>query len=370
VKRFCAAALLMFAAACAPSVSESTTAPVGVEVMVTATPVRSGDQVELCPPGMAERCPGIFWEGGEEPPPAGQVITVRGEYDGSRLLGSGPAEAVDRYPPLEPGDFSTRCPDLEGGGSPDTIATAVTDYTVTVPESFAGMWWDERAQVMTIWMVGTDFDDHRSAIIEAAGRRGVCVIGGARFSEVDLLEASQILSSYRDSRGRPLSTPGFGIDVVDNRIELVVQEIDQATRQDLVSQLGERVAIYPYLEVLDQELAALPAPRPVVAGNVDLLTSSLRYGGGMDALGRFVVGYDSERNCIYFEGNEASGQGRTVPVWPFGYSATNDPVEIFDYDGGFVAGQGQALELGGGFADVSLIEGETCGAVSGWIVNA
>jgi hypothetical protein len=81
-----------------------------------------------------------------------------------------------------------------------------------------------------------------------------------------------------------------------------------------------------------------------------------------------VVGYDSEQNCIYLA--PAGEQARTVPVWPFGYSATNDPVEIFDYDGEFVAGQGHTLELGGGAVDVSLIDGNRCGAVSAWIVNA
>jgi hypothetical protein len=132
--------------------------------------------------------------------------------------------------------------------------------------------------------------------------------------------------------------------------------------------VGERVSLFAYLELINDTLAELPPPVPAIAGNVELLTNRLRYGGGMDALGQFRLGYDSDLNCIYFDGSEF-GEGRTVPVWPFGYSAINDPVEVYDYDGELIATQGSMLELGGGFVGIEFVEGDTCGAVSGWIVN-
>ncbi len=83
--------------------------------------------------------------------------------------------------------------------------------------------------------------------------------------------------------------------------------------------------------------------------------------------GSFTLNYDADMNCVYF--SEPGSTDRIVPVWPFGYSATSDPMNLYDYDGGLVAVAGDQLELGGGNVGTGMVEGNTCGANSAWIVN-
>jgi len=55
--------------------------------------------------------------------------------------------------------------------------------------------------------------------------------------------------------------------------------------------------------------------------DIELLTQPTRGGGGMDALGTFEVAFDANLNCVYFpgDGDVAPDEGRTAPIWPFGY---------------------------------------------------
>jgi hypothetical protein len=201
----------------------------------------------------------------------------------------------------------------------------------------------------------------------------ICVAGGARFSETDLLEASGLLSGFVDSRGLPLATSGYGLDGRENRIDLPVEELDAETREALAELVGERVIPHAFIYMLDAPLAELPEPIPVVEGDVEILTSRTRFGGGMTALGLFTVGYDPELNCVFLgegsAGAEPENSARTVPVWPFGYSATSSPLIIYDYDGNLFATEGEDIELGGGHVDVGFVDGNTCGAAGAWIVN-
>ena len=308
--------------------------------------------------------PELFEQDGQYP----AVITLQGIYDGSRLIPTGEASRLSPYPPFGPTEYASLCTGMTGSGNPDSYVESLTSYTQTVPDAFAGMWWDQSTSVMTLWFVGDDIEGHRAAIEAATGTtKEVCVAGGARYSEAELLEAMELLAGITDDR-EDLATGGYGTNTLANRIDLTIQEIDAALRQKIADTVGERVVLFPYLELVNDTLADLPAPLPAVPGNVDLLTNRLRYGGGMDALGQFRLGYDTDLDCIYFDGSE-SGGGRTVPVWPFGYSAINDPVEVCDYDGELIATQGQLLELGGGFAGVEFVDGNKCGAVSAWIVS-
>lgn len=369
--------VLLLAGACTKPQGMPTpsTDPNAVEVLITATPVMTEAGIELCPVGMNGKCPGIILEGDLAPEffqPVAQhppVIRIQGSYDGARLIPTTPAVRISPHPPFGLGSFASLCPGMTGTGGPNPYVENLTSYTQSVPDTFAAMWWDQNTSVMTVWFVGDDVEGHRSAIEAALGPTdGVCVAGGARFSEADLLEAMDLLAAITDRRG-DLATGGYGIYPLANRIAFNIQEIDAALRQVIANTVGERVVSSPYLEVINDTLADLPAPVSAVPGNVDLLTNRLRYGGAMDAQDQFRVGYDSALNCIYFDGSEAGPQGRTVPVWPFGYSAINDPVEIYDYDGGLIATQGTVLELGGGFVDVGFVDGNTCGAVSAWIVS-
>ncbi|HKX75050.1 MAG TPA: hypothetical protein VJR05_06645, partial [Acidimicrobiia bacterium] len=136
----------MTLAACSQPAATTTLPPeAGVEVVMIATPIISGEEVELCTPGMVGRCHGVILQGDLPPelvspaegPPL--VVRVEGVYDGRRLIPSGPAQLVDDFFELFSTDFSSKCPELQGAGSPDTYSEAINRYTQTVPESYAGM---------------------------------------------------------------------------------------------------------------------------------------------------------------------------------------------------------------------------------------
>jgi hypothetical protein len=352
----------------------------GVAVVITATAVEQPDgSIELCPPGMTGPCPGIVLDGEIDPDLVASddnpvVVEVTGRYDGRSLLAGSVPIQVD-HPANTPVEFDSLCPDLRGTSrvNPDeSLVEAVTNYTGGRAD-YAAMWWDRESAVLTVWFKGDDVTAHQEAIGQIAGNEPICVAGGARFSETELLEASQLLNEFVDSRGLPLATSGFGVGGVENRIDLPVEELDQETRDALAELVGERVVPHPYVYMLDASLAQLPEPVPTVEGDVEILTSRNRAGGGMDALGLFTVAYDAKLNCVFLgegsTGVEPENSGRTVPVWPFGYSATSSPLTIYDYDGNVVAGEGGEIELGGGFVDVGFVDGNTCDAVGAWIVN-
>lgn len=345
-------------------------------VIVTATPVEQPDgSIELCPAGINGPCPGILLDGELDPSLISSAeqfvaIEVQGVYDGRRLTPTAEPVVAD-YPTFEEPEFSSLCPELRGSSTlnpSDALTSALAEYTAT-RDDFAGMWWDQEISVMTVWFVGDDVSDHQAAIAGLSNDEPVCVLGGARFSEAELIEATESIQGLTDSRGRPLVTAGYGIDTIRNQIPLSVEELDTATRTALIEAVGDRVVIYPFLEMTEHTLADLPTPVPAVAGDVEILTSSLRSGGGMDALGTFEMAYDPDLNCVYFPGSEGGPEGRTVPMWPFGYSATSDPLTLYDYDGNVFAVEGDTLELGGGNVPADMVEGERCGAENAWVVN-
>jgi hypothetical protein len=363
----------------ATTIPPSTTAPVptsgeGVAVTITASAVAQPDgSVELCPPGTTGACPGIILDGEIDPAMISTegnpvVIQVTGLYDGSTLAPSTAPEAIE-YPLLVEPEFDSRCPGLRGTPSvnPDErLQTAIGGY-VEQQSDFVEMWWDRGTAVLTVWFKGEDVSAHQEAIDALAAGEPVCVAGGARFSQAELNEASNLIQGFRDSSGQPLATPGYSVGGLDNRINLFVEQIDAPTRDALTELVGDRVVIYPFIELLEDDLSTLPEPATVVAGDVDILTNSVRNAGGMAALGYFTVNYDPELNCIYF--TEPGSTARIVPVWPFGYSATSDPVTVHDFDGAPIATEGDQMELGGGNVGVGPLEGNTCGANSAWIVS-
>jgi hypothetical protein len=345
-------------------------------VVITATAVEQPDgSIELCPPGMTGGCPGIILDGEIDPALVASednpvVVEVTGRYDGRSLLaGSAPIQ-VD-HPANAPVDFDSLCPDLQGTSqiNPDeSLVQAVTNYTAGKPD-YAAMWWDQDSAILTVWFKGDDVSAHQEAIGQIAGDEPICVAGGARFSETELLEASELLNGFVDSHGLPLATSGYGLGGRENRIDLPVETLDAETRDALAELVGERVVPHPYIYVPDAPLAELPEHVPTVEGDVEILTSRTRAGAGMAALGLFTVAYDADLNCIFFPGDEGGGGARTVPVWPFGYSATSSPLTIYDYDGNVVAREGDEVELGGGHIDIGFVEGNTCDAAGAWIVN-
>ncbi len=346
----------------------------GVAVTITATPVAQPDgSIELCPPGTTGACPGILHIGDLDPglvsaAERATVVRVTGTYDGRTVTPSADPEVL-AYPLLADPDFSSLCPGLRGTSSvnPDEdMQTAIAGY-IERQSDFAEMWWDRESAILTVWFKGEDVASHQTAIETLANGEPVCVAGGAQFSQVELMEASDLIQDFRDSRGEPLATAGYAVGGLDNRINLSVEEIDSATRVALTDLVGDRVVIYPFIEMLDGDLSAMPAPVPVVEGDVDILTNNTRNAGGMAALGHFTLSYDPDLNCVYF--GEANSTERIVPVWPFGYSATSEPLTIHDFDGAPIAVEGDQLELGGGNVGVGHLEGNTCDATSAWIVS-
>lgn len=358
-----------------PPTTAASTTEAGVAVTITATPVQQADgSIELCPAGINGPCPGIVLDGDLDPdlisaPDQSTVIQVSGTYDGRRLTPTSEPTQIE-HPSTDPLDFSSLCDDLEGnpGGPSENLTQGLAEYAAGQPD-YAGMWWDQASWVMTVWFVGDDVTDHQDAIIALSPDEPVCVAGGARFSEAELLEAMDLLPTLYDTRGRPLTAASYGADTIRNHIPLSVEEIDPETRRLIEDAVGARVALLPFIEMLDAPLGELPEPVPVVEGDVDLMTSEIRAAAGMDALGTFEVRYDADVNCVYLTGAAGDTGYRLAPVWPFGYSATSAPLTVYDYDGNVVVTESETIELGGGAVDAAFVDGDVCGADEAWVVN-
>jgi hypothetical protein len=339
----------------------------GVVAVLTGVPVVAGDgTVEWCASAPSDRCAGIEVTGLS--PEAAQAFgdpqqawQIEGHYDGQRLAATTAPEPVDNMPEL---DVTTPCEDLRGkrvGGNMDPAAAdAVAQYVATIPDRYAGQWWDSDAGVMTVLLTGDDVGDHQTALDEAVGDRGaVCVVGGARYSYAELLQAQQRATDIANDAGLGLWTSS--VDVVDNRADLDVEHSDEPTRDRIRQEAGEAVRIHAFLALRDATLAQLP--KAPARGDVELETSDTRGGGGMEALGYFTLRFDPEQRCVY----GGSPSERTGLVWPFGYYATSDPLQVFDQDGRLVAQEGDYLESGGG--NVQREGPEVCGTDSVWVMN-
>ncbi len=198
-------AALLFLTACSAEVlsndanapdASSTTSPIAdvarpegsVLVKVTGpVQVGPGGIREICA-GQGDTCAGIPLTGDlVEPDSEAAIQQVTGWYDGSQLLVI--ESAIPASSPFSDSDFSTPCAGLQGTASvnpPDDPLNAIVAYTETIPDRYAGMWWDGANAVMTVWLTGQDIESHRLALERAAGDDlTVCVIDGAEYSEAD-----------------------------------------------------------------------------------------------------------------------------------------------------------------------------------------
>jgi hypothetical protein len=334
----------------------TTPTPPGVEVVVTGVLERNPDGTrEICE--YAAACFGIPVDDTVDPTLDGQWVRAVGTFDGRALS----VADVAREPvvPFAPHDVTPRCPELGPGAAPSPESDeAVLRYLDSVSDVYAGAWLDETG-VTTYAFVGDDVSAHRAAIIAAAGDAPVCVVGGARWSAAELRALTeQIFGTWMLERGVTMSG---GTDDVDNVVDVHVRVLDGELREWL-AQFGERVRLTSYIELVDAPRAALPPTVPVVPGDVALLTQ--RDGGrnGEQALTRFTLRYDDQLGCVYGE----LGDGRLLPVWPDGYTATADPLAVHDFDGVVVAVEGQGFESGAGYHDPATLarwsDGtDTCG---------
>jgi hypothetical protein len=87
------------------------------------------------------------------------------------------------------------------------------------------------------------------------------------------------------------------------------------------------------------DLPASPAPRPGVAPASRLARASGTIAGGPRAGGHY---------CVWL-----TSRGITIPViWPPGYQARLNPLEILSPAGTVIAREGDTLTVGGGLIDV------------------
>lgn len=347
----------------------------GVAVVLRGVPVKSGDgAVEWCPgfPADDDACPGITVTGlsdrdrvALDGPP--RPMRIDGVYDGVTLTATGSPEPFalpSEDPPILCRDLrGTPDPDpgLDGGGNMDPDASAaITRYTRTIPDRYAGTWWNSDTQVMTVWLTGDDVGEHRSALTEAVGDRGtVCVAGGARWTLRELQTASD--RAFEIAIDADLLPWGAGVHESGNVAEVEVERSDPATLERIAAVTDGAVDVRAFLSVRDATLADLPEPSQ--RGDIVLETDDRRGGPGMAALGSFTVRFDAQRQCVYGE----MGTDRVGIVWPFGYYAKRDPVRVFDADGMLVARAGDVLSSGGGESDRS--GPPVCATDHTWVVS-
>jgi len=363
-----------------PTTTSSTSqpaAPPDGAILISAFGVvqqRDDGSLEICP-APSDGCAGIAIDGDIAPPDTDlPAMELTGWYDGVTLTVT--TSEVPDLSGLMDRDFTTPCEELRGSGSvgnpPTDSEDAVWAYLETISDRYAGRWWDTANGVMTIWMTGEDVAGHRAALEAAASENErVCVIGGADYAEAALIDVQRQLFDVIDMEATaPLSS---SLDTLGNRVEVTVEYLDAPTRAQVEDEFGDAVVFIPFIEVPGGTIADLPDQVAARPGDVALLTKSTRAGGGMEALGTFEVRFDAEPRCVYFAdgGDDTDGDGRTVPIWPFGYTATSDPLQVFDQDGRLVAREGDVIQMGGGHVGPPGDDRpENCGTTDVWIMRA
>ncbi len=357
------------------SVADSTTTTAGglvtdergVAVVVTGVLGASG----LCPVQQSGCRTPIAIEGVSGDAVAdGAVAVARGWYDGARLLLAEPlAPGASPFP--EP-VFASLCPGMSNPADVDTsrtleIANPVVGRGDGDSAVLAGAWIDQRTNVVTLWFA-RDLDRYRQPLLDAFGSLQVCLADGADFSEAELRSAMADVGAMHE-RGALAIQGGFGVDTIGNRVPVPIEALDPAGRAELDAIPG--VVAAAFIELIDRPLSDLPAFQPTVTGTIDLITSSSRSDGGMEALGTFTLQYDAEANCLFYD----EELGRTTIVWPFGFTASliDGVAAVFAPNGDVVATAGVAVQMGGGWvgdAPLTNVLGDNrCGATNVFVAN-
>lgn len=354
----------------APAEASPSTAPkvASVRVLVTGVLLRRRDGIEICHSDADARCPGIRVEGKVEDawisePGKASVWRMSGVYDGTTLVLDAPAQptTITAQP-----DYRNSCPEFQqpkkGVNPALSLETTVEAFVSEHAERVAGVWWDREHQTMVVWVTGDPAELKRLAAERAPGAR-LCVQGQARFSQPELERARAKADAILREHGVVWS--GSGGDAVHNDIAYEADVIDAETLAHLKRETGDAIRVVAFIELVEHKLDQLPvAP---MRGDVALVTRNSRSLGGMAALGRFTVHYDPERRCVYF----GTPDERVLPVWPFGYWATSNPLKVYDFDDNVVAQEGATLELGGGQVDIEHVHADNpCGAKVAWISSS
>lgn len=291
----------------------------------------------------------------------GGPASVTGSWDGATLT-------VTEDPTREPRDvvFPNPCPDVEpmsGTNGDDQVMGPVQDYLATIDNDRAGSWLARPGPVFVIAVVG-NVERHRAEISRRADR-GVCVTSdGFRYTEVELRAVQEELRAFDSQwRSKGWAMTWSSTDVVSNVVEVGFDRTDPVLVAELSERWGDRVVPRGIIEVLDGTVDDLPRREP---GDDEIPIDTNDLGvGHMEALGTFVLRFDAEADCVWFD---ARGE-RVKPVFPAGWRALRDPVRIMDARGKVVATIDETFQIGGGggrppAADDPL----ACGARTSWII--
>lgn len=339
-------------------------------VVVTGVLTQQRGETEICPGSSLGPCAGIHVRGALDErwlsrPDAVTVWRLTGSFDGSALVLDGPAEPTSYGQRPSYRNPCSQYQDKVAGRSiesnPDRHQSEkLQSFLSTFPERLAAQWWDAERQTMVVWVTG-DAVPLQQRFGQLAPSARVCFKGQARFSEREL-EAARARADAVLTRHQ-VKWSSSSIDVLTNQVVYDADAIHSDTLAELTRDTHGAVRVLAFLESLATPLAELPKPPP--RGDVELLTSPVRSGASMQALGRFSLHYDAALRCVYLA--DAEGK-RLLPVWPFGYFATSVPVQVFDFDGVPVAGGGALVEFAGGHVDLQHVQTQdTCGATSAWI---
>ena len=333
-------------------------------VSVTGVLMRRGAGVEICPGDSYRACAGIevvgqVPEAWLSTPERVTVWQVSGRFDGSKLSPTGAEPSTLSGTP----SYRNACPEFQEsmpGQNPDDrlsaqVATVLDDKALQL----SGHWWDRVRQTMVIAVKG-DAAELTKRVRARFPKARICV-QQARFSERELEQARARADRILKEGGVTWSSSS--LDVVRNRVVYDAEVLDAPTLRRLSEEVGDAVLVLAFIQLREHALDRLP-PAPQ-RGDVPLVTRPARSGASMAALGRFSVHYDAALRCVYLK--DASGE-RVLPIWPFGYWATANPLVVYDYDDQPVASGGQHIEFGGGGVDVQHVKApNACGAKHAWI---
>lgn len=331
-----------------------------IAVRTTAEIEATGAGWLVCPGGLAP-----CWDviDGDGPDLAEGWATVEGDW----ALGAIRVTALEG---VEPGrsEFIDPCEDGDGAltdGDPvGEVTEELAAYLDSIPDELAAIWQstDDGPLVVSV----TDgVDRHRDALSDQ-GLGGICIADVGADVPLAELEAAQEDMAEHFSRwgGSGWVVLSSSIEVMDNRVVISFDEIDQRLRDEVEDEWGDLVHIDAIVEVLDGTVSDL-AP-PTFPDDVPISTQP-RQRGGMAALGTFVLRYDADGDCLYFEGGDAD---RVKPIWPYGSRALRDPAVVVDGRGVALAAVDQEIEVGGGYGHLlpDADDPTDCGAESVWVI--
>ena len=242
--------LLVVAAACGDDDETPVAAGGGDEAkayVADTTVLESPDHgPELCLGGVAEsyppQCGGVPIEGWDWADAEGEESSngttwgsfhVVGTYDGETFTLTEPPGPIQQPPAQEGFDFTTPCPEPEGGwpsGGGDEAAGELNAWAEQ-QDGFAGLWID--GAVVNVRVTG-DVDGWEQRIRERYDG-GLC-LEVFEHAYADLLAAQEAL---HDELGDRLQTSG--VDVASNRVDVQVTAVEPGEQEALDERFGEGV---------------------------------------------------------------------------------------------------------------------------------